>query len=35
MFDYTLLHQDYQPQHIEDFKASAIDPDIAELNRAC
>lgn len=31
-FDYTLLHQDYQPRHIEDFKASEIDPELIDLN---
>jgi putative DNA primase/helicase len=31
-FDYTLLHPDYQPQHIKDFRDSAIDPELIDLN---
>jgi putative DNA primase/helicase len=31
-FDYTLLHPDFQPQHLEEFKASAIDPKLINLN---
>jgi Domain of unknown function (DUF3854)/D5 N terminal like len=31
-FDYTLLHQDYLPQHLEEFQASAIDPELIDLN---
>jgi putative DNA primase/helicase len=32
MKDYLSLEQDFQPQHIEDFKASAIDPELIDLN---
>ncbi len=32
MKDYLSLEQDFQPQHIEEFQASAIDPDSAGLD---
>jgi hypothetical protein len=32
MKDYLSLEQDFQPQQIEEFKASAIDPKLINLN---
>ena len=32
MTQHELIAQDYQPQHLEDFKASAIDPELVALN---
>ncbi len=32
MKDYLSLEQDFQPQQIEEFKASAIDPELIDLN---
>jgi hypothetical protein len=30
--NYAALEQNYQPHHIEEFKASAIDPELILLN---
>ena len=32
MTQHELIAQDYQPQHLEDFKASAINPELVALN---
>jgi putative DNA primase/helicase len=32
MTQHELIAQDYQPQHLQEFKASAIDPELVALN---
>jgi P4 family phage/plasmid primase-like protien len=32
MAQHELIEQNYQPQHLEDFKASAIDPELIDFN---
>jgi putative DNA primase/helicase len=32
MMQHKLIDQDYQPHHVEEFQASAIDPELIDLN---